>query len=315
MLDGASRGVFSGRVIVRPGRAEDRRAADEPRTSCSPTTPRSTRKPQLEIYADDVKCSHGATIGQLDEDALFYLRSRGIGEARRAALLDARLRGARCSSASRRDALRERSARARSPRIRGVRAVSRSRPAAPVADALDVARLRARLPDPRPPHPRQAARLPRQRGERAEAARRDRRGRRASTPTTTPTCTAASTSSSERATRRLRGARASGAAVPRTRATRTRSSSLRGTTEAINLVAASCGRAHVGAGDEILITEMEHHSNIVPWQMLCEEHGARLRRRADRRRRRARPRRVRARCSPSARGSSRSRTSRTRSAP
>ena len=36
-------------------------------------------KPQLEIYADDVKCSHGATIGQLDEDALFYLRSRGIG--------------------------------------------------------------------------------------------------------------------------------------------------------------------------------------------------------------------------------------------
>ena len=36
-------------------------------------------KPQLEIYADDVKCSHGATIGQLDEDAIFYLRSRGIG--------------------------------------------------------------------------------------------------------------------------------------------------------------------------------------------------------------------------------------------
>jgi Fe-S cluster assembly protein SufD len=38
-------------------------------------------KPQLEIYADDVKCSHGATVGQLDEDAIFYLRSRGIGVA------------------------------------------------------------------------------------------------------------------------------------------------------------------------------------------------------------------------------------------
>jgi len=51
----------------------------------------------------------------------------------------------------------------------------------------------------------------------------------------------------------------------------------RGTTEAINLVAGSYGRANVNAGDEVLITAMEHHSNIVPWQMLCQEKGARLR--------------------------------------
>ncbi|HMD98706.1 MAG TPA: cysteine desulfurase [Terriglobia bacterium] len=51
----------------------------------------------------------------------------------------------------------------------------------------------------------------------------------------------------------------------------------RGTTEAINLVAATYGRKNVGAGDEIVISAMEHHSNIVPWQMLCEEKGARLR--------------------------------------
>ncbi len=51
----------------------------------------------------------------------------------------------------------------------------------------------------------------------------------------------------------------------------------RGTTEAINLVAQSYGRANVGSGDEVLITAMEHHSNIVPWQMLCEEKGAKLR--------------------------------------
>ena len=51
----------------------------------------------------------------------------------------------------------------------------------------------------------------------------------------------------------------------------------RGTTEAINLVAGSYGRANVQAGDEVLITAMEHHSNIVPWQILCEEKGARLR--------------------------------------
>ena len=51
---------------------------------------------------------------------------------------------------------------------------------------------------------------------------------------------------------------------------------VRGTTEAINLVAASYGRGHVGAGDEVIVTAMEHHSNIVPWQLLCEEKGARV---------------------------------------
>ena len=51
----------------------------------------------------------------------------------------------------------------------------------------------------------------------------------------------------------------------------------RGTTEAINLVASSYGRANVNSGDEVLITAMEHHSNIVPWQILCEQRGARLR--------------------------------------
>ena len=51
----------------------------------------------------------------------------------------------------------------------------------------------------------------------------------------------------------------------------------RGTTESINLVASSYGRGHVGKDDEVLITGLEHHSNIVPWQMLCEEKGARLR--------------------------------------
>jgi cysteine desulfurase/selenocysteine lyase len=52
---------------------------------------------------------------------------------------------------------------------------------------------------------------------------------------------------------------------------------VRGATEAINLVANTFGRKNVGAGDEVLITAMEHHSNIVPWQILCEEKGAKLR--------------------------------------
>jgi cysteine desulfurase/selenocysteine lyase len=52
---------------------------------------------------------------------------------------------------------------------------------------------------------------------------------------------------------------------------------VRGATEGINLVAATYGRVNVGSGDEVLISGLEHHSNIVPWQMLCEEKGARLR--------------------------------------
>jgi cysteine desulfurase/selenocysteine lyase len=51
---------------------------------------------------------------------------------------------------------------------------------------------------------------------------------------------------------------------------------VRGTTEALNLVAFTFGRQRVGAGDEVLVTAMEHHSNIVPWQMLCQEKGAKL---------------------------------------
>ena len=52
---------------------------------------------------------------------------------------------------------------------------------------------------------------------------------------------------------------------------------VRGTTEGINLVAQTYGRAHVGVGDEVLVSAMEHHSNIVPWQILCEQQGAKLR--------------------------------------
>jgi len=51
----------------------------------------------------------------------------------------------------------------------------------------------------------------------------------------------------------------------------------RGTTEAINLVAASYGRAHVGRGDTVVVTALDHHSNLVPWQILCQEKGATLR--------------------------------------
>ena len=125
---------------------------------------------------------------------------------------------------------------------------------------------------------RQAARLPRQRRERAEAARGDRRDRRLLRDATTPTSTAASTSSRERATRRYDEARGEGAALPRRAPTRARSSSSATRPRRSTWSRWSCGRApRCGAGDEVLSPRMEHHSNIVPWQLLCEETGARLR--------------------------------------
>jgi Fe-S cluster assembly protein SufD len=86
ILDGSSRGVFSGRVLVRPGAQKTDAGQVNSNLLLSEDATVDTR-PQLEILADDVKCSHGGTVGQLDEDALFYLRSRGLDRATARALL------------------------------------------------------------------------------------------------------------------------------------------------------------------------------------------------------------------------------------
>jgi len=84
ILEGQAHGVFHGRIIVHK-EAQKTDAKQTNRTLLLSDDAQINTKPQLEIYADDVKCTHGATIGQIEEDALFYLRSRGIreGEARR----------------------------------------------------------------------------------------------------------------------------------------------------------------------------------------------------------------------------------------
>lgn len=79
VLDGRSRGVFHGRIIVHKD-AQKTDAKQTNRNLLLSDNAQIDTKPQLEIYADDVKCTHGATIGQMDENAVFYLRSRGIGE-------------------------------------------------------------------------------------------------------------------------------------------------------------------------------------------------------------------------------------------
>jgi Fe-S cluster assembly protein SufD len=86
ILDGRSRAVFNGKVLVRPGAA----ATDAQQTNRNLILSDEAlvdTKPQLEILDDDVKCSHGAAIGQLDEDQVFYLKSRGMNDHRARTLL------------------------------------------------------------------------------------------------------------------------------------------------------------------------------------------------------------------------------------
>jgi Fe-S cluster assembly protein SufD len=78
ILDGRSKGVFHGRILVqRAAQKTDAKQTNKNLLLSEDAT--VDTKPQLEIYADDVKCTHGATIGQLNEEAVFYLRARGIG--------------------------------------------------------------------------------------------------------------------------------------------------------------------------------------------------------------------------------------------
>lgn len=86
ILDGASRGVFNGKILVRQD-AQKTDAKQTNKTLLLSDNAQINTKPQLEIYADDVKCTHGATVGQLSAEALFYLRTRGIPAAGARSLL------------------------------------------------------------------------------------------------------------------------------------------------------------------------------------------------------------------------------------
>jgi Fe-S cluster assembly protein SufD len=86
VLDGQSRGVFNGKIFVRQDAQKTNAFQSNNNILLSDKAVVDT-KPQLEIWADDVKCSHGATVGTLNEEPMFYLRSRGIPEAKAKALL------------------------------------------------------------------------------------------------------------------------------------------------------------------------------------------------------------------------------------
>ena len=86
IVGGAAHAVFNGRILVRPG-AQLTNSAQQSRNLLLSDKAHVDTKPQLEIFADDVKCAHGATVGQLDAEQLFYLRSRGLSMERARNLL------------------------------------------------------------------------------------------------------------------------------------------------------------------------------------------------------------------------------------
>jgi Fe-S cluster assembly protein SufD len=88
ILNGSAHGVFNGKIIVHKD-AQKSDARQVNRNLLLSDNAVVNTKPQLEIHADDVKCSHGSTIGQIDPDALFYCRSRGLGFAEARRLLSA----------------------------------------------------------------------------------------------------------------------------------------------------------------------------------------------------------------------------------
>ena len=77
---GASHAVFNGKILVRPG-AQRTDSSQHNRNLLLTQRAHIDTKPQLEIFADDVKCGHGATVGQLDAEQVFYLKARGLSEA------------------------------------------------------------------------------------------------------------------------------------------------------------------------------------------------------------------------------------------
>ncbi len=92
MIDDSATGVFNGKVFVRQD-AQKIEAFQQNNNIVMTDQATMNAKPELEIYADDVKCSHGSTTGQFDEEAVFYLRSRGIGEDKARKLLVAAFAG------------------------------------------------------------------------------------------------------------------------------------------------------------------------------------------------------------------------------
>jgi len=222
--------TFGGRIHILEDGAGTNAALQNPNLMLADTAEINT-KPELEIYNDDVACAHGATVGQLDADALFYLRSRGISQAAAQALL-----------------------------LGGFAQASLTGPQAEELGNIAAERLQQWTRDNAATTQKPQAVLDALTSYYSEDNANVHR---------------AAHKLAGRATASYEGARES---LRRFINAESHEEIIltAGTTESINLVAQAWGSANVNAGDEILITVMEHHSNIVPWQLLAQRTGAKL---------------------------------------
>ena len=284
--------MFNGKIIVRQD-AQKTDAKQTNRALLLSDDATINTKPQLEIFADDVKCTHGAAIGQLDDDAIFYLRARGIDVRRGARHADPRVRrrdrsngvadraaarGARSRAASRSSARGPRGGRRSDDRARAAAARRPRRRSTSSGSARDFPILRRTVHGKPLVYLDNAATT-----QKPQAVHR--RDRAATTRDDNANVHRGVHALSERATDGVRGRARDACARFLNAARRAEIIFTADATEGINLVAQRFGAAErLQPGDEVLITAMEHHSNIVPWQLLCERDGRDAARRADRRR-------------------------------
>ncbi len=269
VLAGRSRGVFQGRIEV----ARDAQKTDGYQMNqallLSPDAEIDS-KPELEIFADDVKCSHGATVGELDAEQMFYLRSRGVPEAEARSIL------VRAFLAEALDAIADETIRTH---LDGRRRIVVGEPdrmnAETLALALDVERIRKDFPILT-----QTIRgKPLVFLDSAASAQKPRAVIDAmvhAMETQYANVHRGLHWMSERTTEAYEAARDAVAALMNA-ADRSEIVFTRNSTESLNLMAHSYGRGVMKRGQAVLISGMEHHSNIVPWQMLRDSHGIELR--------------------------------------
>ena len=271
VLDGEAHGVFQGRIIVRQD-AQKTDAKMMTRALLLSERAEADNKPELEIFADDVQCGHGATAGALDDDLKFYLMARGIPAAEAEALLIQAFLGEAIEGIEH-AGLREALMDAVVGLAEGAEAVTcheptHSRPTAPMTSTAS-ARISRSSPRRFTASRSFISTTPRRRKSRRRCSTACTRPIRRNMPTCIAACIISPTRRPKPTRARARRSRRSSMPGARKRSSSPATPPRRSTSSPI-LSAASASRP----GDEIVLSIMEHHSNIVPWHFLRERQGA-----------------------------------------
>ncbi|GEM_PF-4183 len=284
ILDEKATAVFSGKIFVRKN-AQKTDAAQKNKNLLLSDGAKVDTKPQLEIFADDVKCAHGAAVGQLDEEEIFYLKSRGMGEEKARSVLtygfaNEVISRIECNPIRKEmDRLLQtrflKDSAKTSVDVRVQETVRLSKkPSQKSEIPFDVRKLRRDFPILR----RKIHGKPLVYLDNAATTQKPRVVIDALLHYYTSINANVHRGVhflSEQATHAYESARVKVQRFLNARESR-EIIFVRGATEGINLVARSYGKLNVKKGDDVIISSIEHHSNIVAWQILCEQTGANL---------------------------------------